>query len=580
MNTMKITRTLIAFLIFVAFYPEIGNCQTTYTWTGATSSAWLTTTNWSPATVPGNKTTTTNNNIAYFNNTTQLTAGINMNTQGGTHYMGALNFGTSATSARTVSNSSGTATGTLFFNGVTLNSVANTIIWNQSSATHIVTNGSSTMNLGLNNTSDNVIQTTGTGGITIGSVITGASKNLTITSSGTGVVTLSGVNTYSGVTKVNAGELRLNPSANTSLSGAFTFNGGTLATTGITATRTITFASVNVSDNSTLTLASAVAHTLTFTALGTLTSGKMLTITGWSGASYATGTTSGTGGKVFIGSSASLTTAQLAQIRFYNGTNYYAATQLSTGEIVPTTVLDVTNPGTQTAGVGFSVTVTAKDLDGNARTLTNATGITLTSATNTIGGTTAGSISAGGSAVTISGVTLTAGTNATITATRSSGDQPKTGTSGTFDVNSANSITTSTISPTTYCAGDNVSVAYTSSGSFSGTFTAQLSDASGSFTTPTAIGTGTSPITATLPTGTTTGTGYRIRVVNNTPAVNGSDNGSNITVYNSTTTVSPTTTQNVSVSTNGTLLSVSEGSSVTSQKVALVCLFRQWLCRF
>jgi hypothetical protein len=145
----------------------------------------------------------------------------------------------------------------------------------------------------------------------------------------------------------------------------------------------------------------------------------------------------------------------------------------------------------------------------------------------------------------------------------------KTGTTnngGTQTIIASATISTSTISPTTYCAGDNVSVAYTSSGSFSGTFTAQLSDASGDFTTPTAIGTGTSPITATLPTGTTTGTGYRIRVVNNTPSVNGSNNGTDITINNSTTTVSPTTTQNISVSTNGTILSVSEGSSITSRK--------------
>lgn len=131
---------------------------------------------------------------------------------------------------------------------------------------------------------------------------------------------------------------------------------------------------------------------------------------------------------------------------------------------------------------------------------------------------------------------------------------------------SANSITTSTITPTSYCAGATVSVPYTSIGSFTGTFTAQLSDASGSFSSPTAIGTGTSPISATIPTGTITGTGYRIRVVNNTPAINGTDNGANITINNSTTTVAPTATQNISVSTNGTTLSVTEGSTPSNRK--------------
>ncbi|MEI6753037.1 MAG: T9SS type A sorting domain-containing protein [Paludibacter sp.] len=436
--------------------------QTTQTWTGTTNSTWLTSTNWSTA-VPGNKTTTTNNDIAYFNNTTQPSVGINMNTQGGSQYLGALNFGASATTARTVSNSSSTVSGTMYFNGVNLNAVSNTIIWNQSSASHTFTNGSNTLNLGLNAT-DHVIQITGTGGITIASVITGVSKNLEKAGSGTGVLTLSGVNTYSGTTTVTAGELRLNPSANLSMSGACTFNGGTLSTTGIASTRTITFGSINIADNSILALLASTNHTVTFTNKGTFTAGKTLTITGWTG-SYILGTTGAVtaAGKVFIGSTASLTTGELAQIRFYNGTNYYSATQLSTGEIIPTTALVVSTVGNQTAGVGFSVTVTAKDLDGNARALTNATGITLSTTTGgTIGGTTTGTINAATSAVTISGVTLTAGTAQTITATRSSGDKPNAGTSAAFDVTASGSTPTklviSSISPTTPTSGGTFNV--------------------------------------------------------------------------------------------------------------------------
>ncbi|CAN5384987.1 hypothetical protein BH10BAC3_BH10BAC3_09840 [soil metagenome] len=304
-------------------------------------------------------------------------------------------------------------------------------------ATGYTSNISFADNVALGNSIRNInlSGTAGTSTYTFSGVISGAGGGITVgNTSGNGILVLSGNNTYTGTTTVTSGELRLNPSANTSLSGACTFNGGTLATTGIAATRTITFGSINISDNSTLAFGTG-SHTLTFSSLGILTSGKMLTITGWTGTSYAVGTTTGTGGKLFIGSS--LTAAQLAQIRFFNGTNYYAAVQLGTGEIVPAAILVATNPGNQTAGTGFSVTVTAKDLDGNARNLTNATGITLTSSTNTIGGTTTGTISAGGSAVTISGVTLTAGANATITATRSSGDQPLPGTSGTFNVAAA-----------------------------------------------------------------------------------------------------------------------------------------------
>jgi hypothetical protein len=304
------------------------------------------------------------------------------------------------------------------------------------------------MGLVLSNATDNIINTDNTGGVTINSIISGTG-NLTKAGSGTGVLTLKGVNTYSGKTTVTAGELRLNPSGNNSLSGACALNGGTLSTTGITSTRTITFSSIDILNNSTLALLSSTNHTITFTAKGTFTSGKTLTITGWTG-NYVLGTAGAVtaAGKVFIGTSASLSASDLAQIRFYNGTNYYAATQLSTGEIVPTTSLVISTISNQTAGVGFSVTVSAKDLDGNLRSLPDATGITLTTATGgTIGGTTTGTISAVTSSVAISGVTLTAGLAQTITATRSSGDKPIDATSNAFDVTS--STPTITLSPTT-----------------------------------------------------------------------------------------------------------------------------------
>ncbi|MFA5974435.1 MAG: PKD-like domain-containing protein, partial [Lentimicrobiaceae bacterium] len=98
------------------------------------------------------------------------------------------------------------------------------------------------------------------------------------------------------------------------------------------------------------------------------------------------------------------------------------------------------------------------------------------------------------------------------------------------------SISTSAISPTSYCAGASVSVPYTKSGTFNSgnIFTAQLSNASGSFASPVNIGTLTSTsagtISGTIPAGTIYGIGYRIRVVSSTPATIGTDNGSNLTV--------------------------------------------------
>jgi hypothetical protein len=99
-------------------------------------------------------------------------------------------------------------------------------------------------------------------------------------------------------------------------------------------------------------------------------------------------------------------------------------------------------------------------------------------------------------------------------------------------------ITTGTITPTSYCVsntlGTSISIPYTTGGAFEtgNVFTAQLSDASGSFAIPTNIGTGlVSPIAATIPAGTVNGTGYRVRVVSSDPEADGLQNTTNLTVF-------------------------------------------------
>ncbi|MFD0985108.1 hypothetical protein ACFQ0S_11550, partial [Flavobacterium myungsuense] len=104
----------------------------------------------------------------------------------------------------------------------------------------------------------------------------------------------------------------------------------------------------------------------------------------------------------------------------------------------------------------------------------------------------------------------------------------------------ASTITTGTVSGSPFCAGAtgiSVPFTYSPSASFSGSiFKAQLSDASGSFASPTDLQTvssdtsGSQSISVTIPSGAADGTGYRIRVVSDTPAVNGSDNGVNLSV--------------------------------------------------
>jgi hypothetical protein len=92
---------------------------------------------------------------------------------------------------------------------------------------------------------------------------------------------------------------------------------------------------------------------------------------------------------------------------------------------------------------------------------------------------------------------------------------------------SSHSITTGIVSTSPFCVtastGAAGTVAYTSSGDFEGTFTAQLSDATGSFAAPVSIGTGDSPISIAIPAGTVSGTGYKIRVVNDDPETTGTE---------------------------------------------------------
>ena len=88
----------------------------------------------------------------------------------------------------------------------------------------------------------------------------------------------------------------------------------------------------------------------------------------------------------------------------------------------------------------------------------------------------------------------------------------------------------------TNCVGSSIFVPYTISTAFDpgNVFTAQLSDASGSFASPLAIGSvnsiGAGTITAVIPAGTPPGNAYRIRVVGTNPVVTGSNNGSDISI--------------------------------------------------
>ncbi|MFN5877456.1 MAG: beta strand repeat-containing protein, partial [Flavobacteriales bacterium] len=111
-----------------------------------------------------------------------------------------------------------------------------------------------------------------------------------------------------------------------------------------------------------------------------------------------------------------------------------------------------------------------------------------------------------------------------------------TGASSSKNICVGNQLTTGSI-PTSLCPGQSISVNYTASGIFNAgnTFTAQLSNSSGSFATPTNIGSITSTalsgtITSSIPASIPVGTGYRIRIVSSNLVGVGSDNGANISI--------------------------------------------------
>jgi autotransporter-associated beta strand protein len=181
--------------------------QTVRTWqnTGG-STAWYTSTNWNPnATSSGWSTTDT----ALFENAgSATTAGINMGTA--SLSISAIHVDSTRSRALTIGNSSGTV-GTLTLNGTTVNSISNVILRNASTNLLTLQNNETgtgkTMNIALGNSTNNIISVDGTGGITIGSVIQGAGRNLTISGTNTGTVTLSGNNTFGGVLTVAKGKL-------------------------------------------------------------------------------------------------------------------------------------------------------------------------------------------------------------------------------------------------------------------------------------------------------------------------------------------------------------------------------------
>lgn len=131
----------------------------------------------------------------------------------------------------------------------------------------------------------------------------------------------------------------------------------------------------------------------------------------------------------------------------------------------------------------------------------------------------------------------------------------------TFEITVSSPLTISVASsPALLCAGNSFSQDYTKTGTYGAgnIFTAQLSDASGSFANPLAIGsfasTESGTISCTIPSNTPSGSGYKIRIVSSNPqAISNASSTININQYaNAGLSISPSTAGSIYANTNVT----------------------------
>ena len=210
---MKILIGLLAIILILVLSTTSGCAQTL--WSSSGGSAWLTGTNWTGSTVPAST------GYAQFGvNPTSGTTGVGINMNGtspvGAQGIGAIELTNARVAALIIGNSSTSSAGVLTFNGTTVNSVANTIIRNNSAQLLTLQNiqgsGTSTMGVALGNATNNIVNIDGTGGVTISSIVSGSGK-LTLGGSGSGTLTLSAANTFTGGLTVSSGIVSLGNAA-------------------------------------------------------------------------------------------------------------------------------------------------------------------------------------------------------------------------------------------------------------------------------------------------------------------------------------------------------------------------------
>ena len=141
------------------------------------------------------------------------------------------------------------------------------------------------------------------------------------------------------------GNLAFSGSGTFTAAGAFTVAGstalnGVIFKSGTSVGYSSTLGLLSLGSNSTIALGTG-SHTLTFAASSGASWTGNLTITGWQGGWNGT---SGTAGKIYFGTGVNgLTATQLEHTWFYDGTSYWPASFLATGEIVPKVLIAKVN---------------------------------------------------------------------------------------------------------------------------------------------------------------------------------------------------------------------------------------------
>jgi hypothetical protein len=134
-----------------------------------------------------------------------------------------------------------------------------------------------------------------------------------------------------------------------------------------------------------------------------------------------------------------------------------------------------------------------------------------------------------------------------------------------------NQLKTLTVATPSLCAGNTLTIPYSINGTCNvgNIFTAQLSDATGSFASPVSIGTisatSSGTITATVPSTVAYGTNYRVRVVSSNPVQKGERNNSNILINNAPSVLSSPSSKTVCINANTSFTSAVSSNSTTVQ---------------